>query len=149
MGYSTQYADHPLWLARYPLSPERVGGNSVWWPRDDADPFGGYEVGAWRKARGWQFQGTTLIGGETCDLNLFHADAFDIQQQGDDMSTPEYDELKSRLDGLQALVAASANNLHARVGDLEDGDLEVPIWPVGLVDLRTLRHRAYYSKQID
>ncbi|KKN41486.1 hypothetical protein LCGC14_0723000 [marine sediment metagenome] len=84
MGRASQYADHPLWLARYPLSPERLGGNSVWWPRDDADPFGGYAVGAWREARGWQFQGTTAIGGETCDLNLFHDDAFRIQQEGDE-----------------------------------------------------------------
>ena len=84
MGNAAQYADHSLWLARYPLSPERPGGNTVWWPIHVMDPFGGYEVGAWTEARGWQFQGTTRIGDETCDLNLFHADAFDIQQEGED-----------------------------------------------------------------
>lgn len=78
MGSTLQYADHPLWLGRYPLSPERPGGNALWWPESYV-PFGPYRVGGWEEARGWQFQGTTTIDGESCDLNLFHADAFEVQ----------------------------------------------------------------------
>lgn len=80
MGSTMQYADYSLWLARYQLSPERPGGNTMWWP-ESYDPFGPYRVGDWEEARGWQFQGTTAIGGESCDLNLFHADAFDVQSR--------------------------------------------------------------------
>lgn len=76
MGGGQQYASRSLWLARYPRSPERHGGNTVWWP-PRYNPFASYRVGGWQEARGWQFQGTTRISGESCDLNLFHADAFD------------------------------------------------------------------------
>lgn len=77
-GRTLEFSDHPLWLARYRLSPDRTGGNAVWWP-ENYDPFGPYVLGLWAEARGWQFQGTTTIDGESCDLNLFHADAFEVQ----------------------------------------------------------------------
>lgn len=84
MGHSVSFAHLPLWMAGY---PRRFG--YVHWNVPAADhphtlvpatvevgeehylPYGG-----WRKAVGWQFDGTTPYGNETLDLNVFRAGIF-------------------------------------------------------------------------
>lgn len=76
IGNPRVWGDLPLWLSRGYYSESHPNRQRVWWP-DFYDPFGSFvgRVGAWSRAIGWQFQGTTALtaGGQTVgvDLNIF------------------------------------------------------------------------------
>lgn len=76
IGNPKVWGELPLWLSRGYYSNSHPNRQRVWWPTF-YDPFGSYvgRVGAWSRAIGWQFQGTTALtaGGQTVgvDLNVF------------------------------------------------------------------------------
>lgn len=59
------------------------------------------------------------------------------------MPTEEYEELRKAIDSTNRLIELG-------FGAFRDGIVKVPIWPVGEVELRTIRHRGYYApKQVE
>ena len=74
-----------------------------------------------------------------------HTEIIALLERGDHMPTPEYEELTKRIDGLQELARLGFNGLQSRIDTVEDGTMKVPIWPVGEVDLRTIRHHGYHA----
>jgi hypothetical protein len=145
MDNTTRYSDLKLWLARYLLRFKRddgyyLPGFDVVFPRD---ALAGY-IGGWltRDLVGWQTTGTVLdFCGESVDCSVFHLSAF--QQEEDHMPTPEYEELKAALEATNALLVIIAGRLE----DIRTGDVDVPIWPVGEVSLKVVRHRGYHSRR--
>lgn len=128
----------PIWLARYAYTMDRMWWPGAYWPYGGMEPLATFPFPG-----GWQFQGTTGYKDESMDLNLF----VDFPQGDEGMASAEYEELKRDVKGLQELLAAVADTLNVRVEDIEEGTLEVPIWPVGPVTLREIRHRGYHGPQ--
>jgi hypothetical protein len=120
--------------------------NAFWDGQPDVDfaslPFGGWTP---EQVALEQWSGGTHICGQFVDRNtIVHPELIGFGG-GDHMPTEEYNELKQRLDDMLAGGAAAATRLHDRLRSVEDGTLEVPIWPVGEVPLQTIRHRGYHS----
>lgn len=93
MGNSIEFADVGLWLARYHWRAPEGGFYRLRWDITIDRAFGSYTaVGGWprntNKLTGWQFAGTTQLGVESVDLNLFYASAFEMDEE-DDMATEE------------------------------------------------------------
>lgn len=64
-----------------------------------------------------------------------------LQEGEEHMPTTEYDELKAALEATNALLVIIAGRLE----DIRKGDVNVPIWPVGDVNLSVVRHRGYHA----
>lgn len=94
MNASVEFADVALWLARYHWrAPSGEGFYRLRWDITIDRAFGSSTaVGGWprntNKLAGWQFAGTTQLGVESVDLNLFYASAFEIGEE-DEMTEQE------------------------------------------------------------
>lgn len=103
MSGDTTFGDLPLWLARYKWVAGPDGYYRERWDVSVSDAFGVADhVGGWRpgdgKLIGWQFAGTTQVGEETCDLNIFGGWP---QEEEEGMASDEYNQLDRRLDVLE------------------------------------------------
>jgi hypothetical protein len=147
------YTSYNIWLNYVsPSNPMGFSGAGVWlwngyWDGDPDVDFASLPFGGWTSEQVAleQWSGGTHICGQFVDRNtIVHPELIGLGG-GDHMPTPEYNELKQRLDDLLAGGAAAAAQLDERLKGVEDGTLEVPIWPVGEVALTVVRHRGYHS----
>jgi hypothetical protein len=129
MGNTRDYADLPLWLARYPIA----GAWNGRWQDSLAPTFGGYVVGGWNSGSpsapfggldGWQFSGATLEG-ETVDVNNFDGAHIARQQESEDTMTPEQEaKILEAIRGIGISVAITGR-LHNLALPLEEAAARV------------------------
>lgn len=165
------YTTYNAWMNYVrPSNPKSFSNAGVWlwnalWDGDPDVDFTGLPFGGWHPSQVLmeQWSGGTNVCGQFVDRNtVVHPEILDLPKE-EDMPTAEYEELTERIDGLQELARLGFNGLQSRINSLqglvakalpifaedldalEEGATKVPIWPVGEVDLRTIRHRGYYA----
>ena len=113
MNASVEFADIALWLARYHWrAPAGSSFYRLRWDITIDKAFGSStSVGGWprntKRLAGWQFAGTTQLGAESVDLNLFYARAFEMAEE-DDMATEEEREARAKAAGVFATAEVYA-----------------------------------------
>ena len=110
---------------------------------DDEHQFGPYVL----RETVWEHKWVSDTGTECPSYRIRHGTIMALLEKEDHMPTPEYDELKKYIDSIANVVAGAVATITVDVQDLESGATKVPIWPVGEVDLTTIRHRGYHSLQ--
>lgn len=121
--------------------------NAYWDDDPDIDfarlPFGGWRVD---QVALEQWSGGTYICGQFVDRNtVARPELINLEGGGEHMPTPEYNELKQRLDTLQAGSAAVATDLAGRIEAVRTGEAMTSVWPAGEVKLRQVYHRGYHA----
>lgn len=111
--------------------------NASWDDDPDIDfsrlPFGGWSI---EQVAIEQWSEGTYVCGQFVDRNTVARPELINMEGGDHMPTPEYNELKQRLENVEGLAEA-----------IRVGNAYAPIWPRGIVPLKDIYHRAFYSQE--